>query len=459
LDRNPAELFKPFSTLAVGCQEKVLMNFRLQCIECKAEYPQSHIVYTCPKCGDLLDVVYDYSELMGIDLAELWSKRAFNVWRYRELLPVLSSEPVTLYEGGTGLHRSRRLGELLNHPAVYVKNEGENPTGSFKDRGMTVGVTRAKELGSKVTICASTGNTSASLAAYAAKAGLHCIVLVPSGKVALGKLAQAMAYGAHVISVKGDFDYALRVVRKLSSIYPLYLLNSVNPYRLEGQRTLAYEVYEQLGYRVPDVVIVPVGNAGNISAIWKGFKELKLLGLADRTPRMIGVQAEGAAPLAKTLQENSNQLLRVPNPETIATAIRIGAPVNWKKALRAVKESRGTIITASDDEILKAQRLLASTEGLFVEPASAASIAGLAKAMSQRLVDRGDVVVCVATGHGLKDPEIVLKMSPKFVELQHAEEIDEFVKALLGDNYLSKTSTPTALGLQTAAEHSIPSSS
>jgi len=404
-------------------------------------------------------VVYDYSELMNIDLVKLWSKRTFNVWRYRELLPVLSRDPVTLNEGGTGLHYCRRLGELLNHPEVCVKNEGENPTGSFKDRGMTVGVTRAKELGSKVVICASTGNTSASLAAYAAKAGLHCIVLVPSGKVALGKLAQAIIHGAHVILVKGNFDYALRVVRKLSSIYPLYLLNSVNPYRLEGQRTIAYEVYEQLGREVPDVVVVPVGNAGNISAIWKGFKELKLLGLTDRTPRMIGVQAEGAAPLARTLRENSDELLRVPNPETVATAIRIGAPVNWKKALRAVRESRGTIITVSDDEILKAQRLLASTEGLFVEPASAASIAGLAKATSQGLVDRGEVVVCVATGHGLKDPEIVLKMTPKFVELQNAEEIDGFVRALLGNSYLSKTSTPTALGLQTAAEHSIPSSS
>ena len=404
-------------------------------------------------------MVYDYSELMNIDLVKLWSKRTFNVWRYRELLPVLSRDPVTLNEGGTGLHYCRRLGELLNHPEVCVKNEGENPTGSFKDRGMTVGVTRAKELGSKVVICASTGNTSASLAAYAAKAGLHCIVLVPSGKVALGKLAQAIIHGAHVILVKGNFDYALRVVRKLSSIYPLYLLNSVNPYRLEGQRTIAYEVYEQLGREVPDVVVVPVGNAGNISAIWKGFKELKLLGLTDRTPRMIGVQAEGAAPLARTLRENSDELLRVPNPETVATAIRIGAPVNWKKALRAVRESRGTIITVSDDEILKAQRLLASTEGLFVEPASAASIAGLAKATSQGLVDRGEVVVCVATGHGLKDPEIVLKMTPKFVELQNAEEIDDFVRALLGNSYLSKTSTPTALGLQTAAEHSIPSSS
>ncbi|MEM0217398.1 MAG: threonine synthase [Candidatus Nezhaarchaeales archaeon] len=435
------------------------MKFHLQCIECKAEYSPSQIIYTCPKCGDLLDVVYEYSELMNVNLIELWSKRMFNVWRYRELLPVLSGTPVTLNEGGTGLHLCNRLGELLNCSNIYVKNEGENPTGSFKDRGMTVGVTRAKELGSRVVICASTGNTSASLAAYAAKAGLYCIVLVPAGKIALGKLVQAIAYGAHVIQVKGDFDYALRVVRKLSSIYPLYLLNSINPYRLEGQRTLAYEVYEQLGYKVPDVVIVPVGNAGNISAIWKGFKELKQLGLADSVPRMIGVQAEGAAPLAKTLRENSSELIRVPNPETIATAIRIGAPVNWKKALRTVKESRGTIITVSDHEILKAQRLLASTEGLFVEPASAASIAGLVQTMDQGLIDKGEIVVCVATGHGLKDSEVILKNYVNLVELESADEIDNFVKTLLNKHYFSNTSTPTALGLQTAVRHSTPSSS
>ncbi|MEM4575952.1 MAG: threonine synthase [Candidatus Nezhaarchaeales archaeon] len=435
------------------------MKFHLQCIECGAEYSPSQIVYSCLKCGDLLDVVYDYSELTGVNLRELWSERAFGVWRYRELLPVLSNNPVTLKEGGTRLQLCDRLGEMLKLPNIYVKNEGDNPTGSFKDRGMTVGVTRAKELGSKVVICASTGNTSASLAAYAAKAGLHCIVLVPSGKVALGKLAQAIVHGAHVILVKENFDYALRVVRKLCSIYPLYLLNSINPYRLEGQRTLAYEVYEQLGCRPPDVVIVPVGNAGNISAIWKGFKELKLLGLTDSTPRMIGVQAEGAAPLAKTLKENSNELIRVPNPETVATAIRIGAPVNWKKALRAIKESKGTIITVSDDEILHAQRLLASREGIFVEPASAASIAGLISVINQGFLDKGEVVVCVATGHGLKDSEVVFKSNVKPVELQSADEIDNFVKSLLNNHYLSNTSTPTILGLQTAIKHSTPSHS
>lgn len=435
------------------------MKFHLQCIECKAEYPPSQIIYTCPKCGDLLDVIYEYSELVNLDIIELWSKRLFSVWRYRELLPAFSNNPVTLNEGGTGLHPCDRLGVLLNCPSMYVKNEGENPTGSFKDRGMTVGVTRAKELGSKVVICASTGNTSASLAAYAAKAGLHCIVLVPAGKIASGKLVQAIVHGAHVIQVKGNFDYALRVVRKLCSIYPLYLLNSVNPYRLEGQRTIAYEVYEQLGYKVPDVVVVPVGNAGNISAIWKGFKELMHLGLSDSAPRMIGVQAEGAAPLAKTLQENSSELVRVPNPETVATAIRIGAPVNWKKALRAVRESRGTIITVPDDEILRAQRLLASTEGLFVEPASAASIAGLAQAIGQGLIDKGEVVVCVATGHGLKDSEVVLKSNINLVDLESADEIDNFVKTLLDKHHFSNVSTPTALGLQTAAKHSTPSSS
>ena len=436
------------------------MKFHLQCIECKAEFDPSQIIYTCPRCGDLLDVIYDYSEISNLDLKSLWSKRAFGVWRYRELLPVVTNNPVTLSEGGTGLHKCNRLTSILDASHIYVKNEGENPTGSFKDRGMTVGVTRAVELGSKIVVCASTGNTSASLAAYAAKAGLHCIVLVPSGKVALGKLAQALIHGAYVILVKGNFDYALRVVRKLCSSYPLYLLNSINPYRLEGQRTLAYEVYEQLGYKVPDAVVVPVGNAGNISAIWKGFKELKLLGLADKTPRMIGVQAEGAAPLAKTLQENSKDLIRVLNPETVATAIRIGSPVNWKKAVRAIKESNGAILVVSDEEILRAQRLLASTEGLFVEPASAASIAGLAKALEQGVIDRDEMIVCVATGHGLKDSEVVLKSNIKPIELENVDEIDEFVKKLLNNkSYASYTSTPIGLGLQTAAEHSTPSSS
>lgn len=426
------------------------MRFHLRCIECGAEFSSSQIIYTCTKCGDLLDVVYDYSELQEVDLRSLWSKRSFGVWRYRELLPVTSRNPVSLSEGGTGLHPCSRLCKVLGVSNLYVKNEGENPTGSFKDRGMTVGVTRAIELGSKIVVCASTGNTSASLAAYAAKAGLHCIVLVPSGKVALGKLAQAIVHGAHVVLVKGNFDYALRVVRRLCSIYPLYLLNSINPYRLEGQRTLAYEVYEQLGYRAPDVLVVPVGNAGNISAIWKGFKELKMLGLVDKTPRMIGVQAEGAAPLAKTISEGSSELIRVPNPETIATAIRIGSPVNWKKAVRAVKESRGVVLVVSDEEILEAQRLLASSEGLFVEPASAASIAGLSKALEQGVVDRDELVVCVTTGHGLKDSEVVLKSSVKPIELENIDEIDEFVRGLLGGH---STSTPEALGLEVAATH------
>lgn len=435
------------------------MKFYLQCIDCKSQFHPAQIIYSCPICGGLLDIIYDYPEMLKEDLKDLWSKRTFSVWRYRELLPVESSNPVTLNEGGTGLHRCGRLSALLNASSIYVKNEGENPTGSFKDRGMTVGVTRAIELGSKIVICASTGNTSASLAAYAAKAGLHCIVLVPSGKIALGKLAQALIHGAHVVLVKGNFDHALRIVRKLCSLYPLYLLNSINPYRLEGQKTLAYEVYEQLGYKIPDVVITPVGNAGNISAIWKGFKELKLLGLVDKVPRMIGVQAEGAAPLAKTIQENSEELIRIPNPETIATAIRIGSPVNWKKAVVAIKESRGSVLTVSDEEILRAQQLLASMEGLFVEPASAASIAGLIKALNQGVIDRDGVIVCVATGHGLKDIEIVLKSSIKLMELENADEMDSLIRSLLNKDYFSNTSTPIGLGLQTAAEHSTPSSS
>ncbi|RLG97794.1 threonine synthase, partial [Candidatus Bathyarchaeota archaeon] len=294
---------------------------------------------------------------------------------------------------------------------VYVKNEGENPTGSFKDRGMTVGVTKALELNMKTVICASTGNTSASLAAYAAKAGLRCIVLVPSGKIAYGKLVQALAYGAEIVQVRGNFDQALRTVIELSERHgEVYLLNSINPYRLEGQKSLAYEVCDQLGGRAPDRVILPVGNAGNISALWKGFTEFYRLGLVDSLPRMVGVQAEGASPIAQAIKRGSDVVTPVENPETVATAIRIGAPVSWKKALRAIRDSDGTAETVTDEEILEAQSMLARCEGLFVEPASASSIAGLKKMVELGEIDRDETVVCVATGHGLKDPDVMRRV-------------------------------------------------
>jgi threonine synthase len=299
-----------------------------------------------------------------------------------------------------------------------VKNEGQNPTGSFKDRGMTVGITRAVEIGAKRVICASTGNTSASLAAYAAKASLKSIVVIPSGKIALGKLTQALVHGAKIIQIKGNFDDALKAVVKLAnSRREMYLLNSINPYRIEGQKTLAYEIFNQLGNQTPDTVIMPVGNAGNITAAWKGFTDLMALSMIKKMPRMIGIQAENASPITRAFKLKESQVQSISRPETVATAIRIGAPVSWKKALAAIYASKGLMETVSDDQILKAQKLLARREGLFVEPASATPIAGLQKLNAMGQFDKNEVIVCVATGHGLKDPDIVLKTYEKPVEV------------------------------------------
>jgi len=388
----------------------------MKCIGCSREYSPEEIIYTCRICDDVLAVEYNFSEVPR-NLEEKWKKRPLSVWKYREILPVTRTEKiVSMGEGGTNLHSCRRLAKTLGLKALHVKNEGENPTGSFKDRGMTVGVTKANELGMQSVACASTGNTSASLAAYAAKAGIKCIVIIPSGKVAFGKLAQAIAHGAQVIQIRGNFDDALRMVRELCTRHPVYLLNSLNPYRLEGQKTIAFEVKDQLD-TVPDKVILPVGNAGNISAIWKGFNELKELGMTDTLPQMIGIQAEGAAPIANAVKTGKEIVEPLANPETIATAIRIGAPVNWKKAVKAIKDSGGLAETVSDREIIEAQKLLASQEGIFVEPASAASIAGLKKLVLAGKINPDEKVVCITTGHGLKDPQIVVEKYAKPIEV------------------------------------------
>jgi threonine synthase len=305
-------------------------------------------------------------------------------------------------EGGTPLVSSVKIGPSVGLRDLRIKNEGQNPTGSFKDRGMTLAVSRARERGAKALICASTGNTAASLAAYSSRAGMRSAVLVPSGKVAGGKLTQALTYGAKVLSIGGGFDRALGAVMKVAaSSDDIYLLNSINPYRIEGQKTGAYELYEQLGGRAPDVVVLPVGNAGNISAYWKGFRELREWGIARKTPRMIGVQARGAAPIAEAFAAGRTTIKAWSSPETVASAIRIGNPVSWMKALRAIKDSKGLCLEVPDDEILEAQADLAAKEGIFVEAASAAPIAAL-----KRLGDELDpeaTVVCVATGSGLKE--------------------------------------------------------
>ena len=391
----------------------------IQCIGCGEKYPLNEIIYNCKKCGDILDVQYDYKAVSQKLEVSDWKERPLGVWKYEALLPVLDhSKIVTLNEGGTSLYRCERLGSELGLKNLYVKNEGENPTGSFKDRGMTVGVTKALELNAKTVICASTGNTASSLAAYAAKAGLRCIVLIPSGKIALGKLAQAMMYGAMVIAVKGSFDDAFSMVMQVSTQFKVYLLNSINPFRLEGQKTAPFEVCNQLGLRTPDRVILPVGNAGNISAYWKGFKEFHALGFVDDLPKMIGIQATGASPIARAVKKRLHQIEPVGEPETVATAIRIGNPISWKKAINAIYESNGTAEIVSDKKIVAAQKLLARKEGIFAEPASASSIAGLKKLAEAGELDKNDVIVCVATGHGLKDPDIVMKVCEKPLEIK-----------------------------------------
>ncbi len=329
--------------------------------------------------------------------------------RYRDFLPVTPATPlITLGEGDTSLVRSVALDKELGCGELYFKLEGCNPTGSFKDRGMVVAIAKAVESGSRSVICASTGNTSASAAAYGARFSLTVVVIVPKGKIALGKLAQAIAYGAKIIAIQGNFDEALQIVRSLVEKHPVTLVNSLNPYRIEGQKTAAFEIVDDLG-DAPDYLFIPVGNAGNITAYWKGFAEYKQADKASRTPKMMGFQAEGAAPIVK------GKAIR--RPKTIATAIRIGNPASWQGAVAARDQSGGVINCVSDDEILAAYKILARKEGVFGEPASAASVAGLIKMVKQGLKLSDKKVVCIITGTGLKDPNLPAKFAEPLPEL------------------------------------------
>jgi len=350
-----------------------------------------------------------------------------NRWRgvieeYRKFLPVTERTPVvTLGEGNTPLIRAMRLAKQIAPGLdLYLKFEGMNPTGSFKDRGMTMAISKAVESGAKAVICASTGNTSASAAAYGARAGLAVYVLIPAGKIAMGKLSQAMIHQATVIQIEGNFDQALTIVKELSATYHIELVNSINPYRIEGQKTAAMEVCDELG-DAPTVHALPVGNAGNITAYWKGYKEYRAANQSTRLPRMVGFQAAGAAPIV---------LGRiVENPQTVASAIRIGNPASWEAALIAVKESTGAIDSVTDEEILQAYRTVAATEGVFCEPASAASVAGVMKLSRQGGLREGETVVCTLTGHGLKDADTAISVSvqPKTVRATR-EDVARFLR-------------------------------
>ena len=339
---------------------------------------------------------------------------------FKEYLPVSEKTPIiTLNEGNTPLIKADNLAKKIGLDAeIYLKFEGSNPTGSFKDRGMTMAVSKAEEEGAEAIICASTGNTSASAAAYGAKAGIKTFVLIPDGYIALGKLSQAMMYGAEIIAINGNFDEALEVVRKIADEYPVTLVNSVNPYRIEGQKTGAFEICNALG-QAPDYHFIPVGNAGNITAYWKGYKEFYNLGKISSLPKMMGFEAEGAAAIVKGE--------RILKPETLATAIRIGNPASWQSAETARDESHGIINFVTDEEIIKAYKLIASCEGILAEPASAASVAGLIKVKDT--VYTGAKVVCILTGNGLKDPDNAIKYSNTCVKKTSAE-IKDVLKAM-----------------------------
>ncbi len=371
-------------------------------------------LYICPVCGDPLTIMFDDKEMSFIPSGK-------GVWRYSSMLPITGKGAISLNEGGTQLHQSVRLYREIGVGSLMFKNEGLNPTASFKDRGMTVAVTKAFQEGAHGVICASTGNTAASLAAYAARAGIAGYVVVPEGAVATGKLMQARAYGAEIIHIKGNFDDALKAVSSLAmESNELYLVNSINPYRIEGQKTMAFEIYEDVG--IPDWISIPVGNAGNITALWKGFKELYRIGVAKKLPRLIGVQAEGAAPIYRAFINGASSIEPVNNPSTVATAIRIGKPASWRRALKAIRESHGIMVAVSDEEIMSAYYSLSSKEGVFVEPASAASFAGLRKLSTQGLFKGNEMVVAILTGHGLKDPESAAKVPKKELTVEPTKE-------------------------------------
>lgn len=339
---------------------------------------------------------------------------------YREYLPITDKTPlITLHEGNTPLIKAEKIGKELGGIELYFKYDGLNPTGSFKDRGMVMAVAKALEDGSKAIMCASTGNTSASAAAYAARSGIQCIVVIPDGNIALGKLAQALMYGAKVIAIKGNFDEALKAVVDITNKYPITLVNSINPFRLQGQKTSAFEICDTLG-KAPYYLAIPVGNAGNISAYWMGFKEYKENGKVSNLPKIIGFEAEGSAAIVQ------NRVIE--NPQTLATAIKIGNPASWKLAVNAANESNGFIDSVTDDEILEAYKMLTREEGIFAEPASAASLAGVIKTYKTGKLKKGDVVVSVLTGNGLKDPDNAIKICNAPIKVDN--NIEEIRKAI-----------------------------
>ena len=382
-------------------------------VDCGAEFDIDARLYVCSRCGGLLDIERR-EEVDSASLRELWLARRSSfdqrdrsgVWRFREVLPFDDdASVVSLGEGNTPLYDAPRSADYCRLPELKLKHQGCNPTGSFKDTGMTVAVTQARKLGARLVVCASTGNTAASLAAYAARAELQCAIIVPAGQVSGAKLAQALDYGARVIEIDGNFDASMNVIRELAEDESIYLVNSINPFRIEGQKTVAFELAEQLEWRVPDHLVLPGGNLGNSSAFGKGFRELLSSGLIDRQPKITVVQAEGAAPFARFYSHDEHrEFVNEEHPKTLASAIKIGAPVSWQKAWRAVSETGGSVITVTEQEIADAKAVI-GRDGIGCEPASATTVAGIRKLG----INENESVVAVLTGHVLKDTDYVIK--------------------------------------------------
>jgi threonine synthase len=395
--------------------------------DCAAAFGIREQIYVCSCCGGPLEIEIPLDLLKSVpDLGERWRARAASheardrsgVWRFRELLPFDDDAPVvTLFEGNTPLYDAPRSAKYAGLTALRLKHQGCNPTASFKDTGMTTAVTQAKLLGARTVVCASTGNTAASLAAYAARAELQCAILLPQGQISPAKLAQSMDYGAVICEIAGNFDDCMRLISELADVPSIYIANSINPFRIEGQKTVAFELLAQCGWQVPEQVVVPGGNMGNSSALGKGFDEMLRLGLIDRLPKISVIQAQGSAPLAHlfaALKPSQiaadatvpDQIAPVVNPRTLATAIKIGAPVSWKKALRAVLRTNGSIVSVSEQEIADAKAII-GRDGIGCEPASATSVAGIRKLVAAGKIHAGESVVAVLTGHVLKDPDYV----------------------------------------------------
>jgi threonine synthase len=384
---------------------------KLICVDCQKEFPLWEVRYRCD-CGGTLDVIHEWDSGISPTTFDqrLGSREPHDrsgVWRYREL--ILSLDPkdiITKPEGNTNLYSSKPIADFVGLREILLKHEGENPTGSFKDRGMTVGVSVARKLGMKRVACASTGNTSASMAAYAAQSGQQAIVFIPEGKIAYGKLSQTLASGARTMQIDGDFDAAMGLIEQACAKRGIYLLNSINPFRIEGQKAIAIELLHELDWRAPDWIVLPGGNLGNNSALSKGLVEMHSLGLIDRLPRLAVIQAEGANPLYTAFREDRD-LIPVGNAETIATAIKIGNPLSWKKSLRGLRQTNGVVEQVSDQEIMDAKARV-DAAGIGAEPASCASVAGIKKLVDQGVIGRQEQVCGILTGHLLKDPDAVV---------------------------------------------------